>query len=457
MSAQCYLCGEVFDGSTTVKHGEHVIQNSIGGALVSHDILCKRCGEKLGNSVDKQFALALSPLTVLLQPPRDRGDHSQAEAQLVANSTDAAHLEHLQFTLKNDFSVVPKRPLLLKSTSRNTVTVLAATKTQAEQYAKSEVVKSELSAGYSLDLCTNAAEYAANLFITVSPNSLQVLRGVLKIAIGYASHNGIAREAFDSLLAKDDLTNSELLLRASVFSYYPTNDVERFFETEKHTHEDWYPTHHLYLFSHGANLYCYVELFGAIQKYVHLSSTYSGPPLTKKFVQKAERWNFDESIFTARRQKDLHILAGEFGVEMTGRSWKDIQTDVLNRAKARPYSLDPDDTVEKVKTLVLSLAQFSFMKNGENFKTVRSLFDKANTGKVQLGLTLLDDLKANPMMVLELIEHKFEEFRVGTKESSQPDRARQVPEANLEKYIAYKLYELLRAKRQESWLQYTLI
>jgi len=83
MPAQCYLCDEAFNDSTTVQHGEHVIQNSIGGALISYDILCKECGTKLGDAVDKQFALALSPLTVLLQPPRDRGDHSRTKAQLV--------------------------------------------------------------------------------------------------------------------------------------------------------------------------------------------------------------------------------------------------------------------------------------------------------------------------------------------------------------------------------------
>lgn len=457
MPAQCYLCGELFNGSTTVQHGEHVIQNSIGGALISYDILCEICGGKLGESVDKQFALALSPLTILLQLPRDRGDHSQTKAQLVANIADAAPLEQLPFILKNDFSVVPKRPLLLKSNSRNTVTVLAATLEQAEQYAKSPVVKSELTGGYNLELSANAAGYAQSLLVTVSPNSLEVLRGVLKIAIGYASHNGVARKVIDHFLVQDDLTNTEPLLRTSVFSYYPTNDVERLFETEKHTHEDWYPTHHLYLFSQGANLYCYVELFGTIQKYVHLSSKYVGPTLTKKFVQKAEKWNFDECTFTARDPKDLHILAGQFGVEMANRSWDDIQTDVLNRARARAYSLEPDETVDKVEKLVLRLAEFSFLKDDEQFEIVRSFFDKANTAKMQLGLTLLDDLKADPMISMKLLRYKFEEFRMGDVESSRPDQARQVPNADLEKYMAYKFYELLRAKGRESLLQYKFI
>ncbi len=457
MPEKCFLCGEDFNESTTVQHGEHIIQNSIGGALISHDILCAKCGEKLGETVDKQFALALSPLTILLQPPRDRGDQSQTEARIVTNTVEAASLEQLQFILKKDFSVVPKRPVFLKSNSRRTVTVLAATLRQAKQYAKSPVVKSELNGGYDLELSTNAAIYADSLFVTASPNSLQVLRGVLKIAIGFASYNGVAREAFNHLLDQGDLINSEPLLRASVFPYYPTNEVERLFETEKHTHEDWYPTHHLYLFSQGANLYCYVELFGTIQKYVHLSSAYNGPALIKKFVQKAEKWDFDECIYTAKDPKDLHILAGEFGIEMTKRSWDDIQTEVLNRARTRAYSLEPDETVDKVKNLVLLLAQFSFLKNGEQFGIVRSMFDKANIAKMQLGLTLLDDLKEDQRIAMGFVTYKFEEFRMGDADSSRPEQVQKVPQADLEKYMAYKFCELLRSKRQETFLQYKLI
>lgn len=453
----CYLCAQAFNNSTTIQHGEHVIQNSIGGALISNEILCEQCGTILGDAVDKQFAHVLSPLTVLLQPPRDRGDHSQVETRLVANTTDSTPLEQVRLTLKNDFSVVPMRPLFFKSESRKTVTVVAATLQQANQYSRSNVVQSELVCGYNLELSDNATIYAERLFVTASPSSIQVLRGVLKIAIGYASHNGIARVVFAHLIAKDDLISSEMLLRSSVFSYYPTHDAERLFETEKHTHEDWYPTHHLYLFSQGANLYCYVELFGTIQKYVHLSSTYSGPSITKKFVQKAEKWEFDEKMFTAKDPKDLHILAGQFDIPIGERSWSEIQFEILNKARCRAYSLEPDETVEKVKNIVLLLAEFSLLKNGEQFEVVRLLFEKANKAKAQLGLELLDNLKSNPMIAMKFIHQTFNDFRMGDVESSCPEKARQVPQADLEKYAAYKFYELLRAKGRESVLHYHLI
>lgn len=459
MSKICYLCARAFDGAATRQHGERIIQNAIAGALVSDDILCEQCGVKLGDSVDAAFATALSPLTVLLELARDRGDYSQTTAKLVPNDPDAAPLQSLQFTLHSDFSVVPHRPAFLRSEARKTVTVIGATSKQAAQYAKASPVRAALDGEYALELSTNAAPFAQNLLVPVGPNSVEVLRGVLKIAIGYASFKGVLRETFEHLLEKDDLTNSEPLLQSTVFPYYPTTDAERLFETEKHTHEDWYPTHHLYLFSQGTSLYCYVELFGAIQKYVHLTDGYAGPPLMEKFVQRVEKWGFDESIYTAGSPKDLHILAGEWDVEMAGRPWEDVQRDVLNRARARTYALEPDETIEKVGKLVGLLVQFSFLKNEEalRIEVVKSMFGKADIAKTNLGLSLVDELKANPMSALPLVRKTYEDFRMGDVGASCPEQARAVTAADLEKYIAYKCYELLRAKKRESVLEYHLL
>ena len=456
MPKTCYLCARVFDGVKTRQHGEHIIQNAIGGALMSEEILCETCGGKLGRTVDTAFASALAPLTVLLNLPRDRGDYSRVGATLVAKTEEAASLESVQFTLCNDFTVVPRQPVSLIDDVNRSVTVIGATQRQAEQYANSPQIQDLVAKGYTLELSTNAAAYAQNLLVSVGPNSKAVLRGVLKIAIGYASSSGVLRQDFEHLLDQDDLTNSDAVLGSAVFPYYPTTDAERFFETEKHTHEDWYPTHHLYLFSQKTDLYCYVELFGAIQKYVHLTDRYAGKPLMQKFVQKAEKWEFDEKTFTARDPKDLHILAGEFDVRMKDRPWEEIQKDVLNRARARAYSLEPDNTIEKVRHLMGLLAQFS-LQDADHFEVVKSLFEKAGIAKSQLGLSILDDLRADLMIALHLVRQNFEDFRVGSVDASRPKQVRKVSVVDLNKYAAYKIYELLRAKGREPLLQYTIL
>jgi len=96
----------------------------------------------------------------------------------------------------------------------------------------------------------------------------------------------------------------------------------------------------------------------------------------------------------------LHILAGEFDVTMKGRLWEDIQKDVLNRARSRAYSLEPDNTIEKVRKLMGLLAQFSLLKNADHFEVVKSVFEKASIAKARLGLSLLDDLRTDPMNCL---------------------------------------------------------
>lgn len=457
MPDKCYLCNQPFDSKKVLKHGEHIIQDSLGGTLIADEILCASCGSKLGSSVDGPFVAALAPLTVLLDLPRGAGAHARAETRLIPKEDEAEGLAAVTFSLANDFTVVPSRPLMVKSDSKNTVTVIGSTLKQANQFSTSPAVKAALSSGYALELCANAAPYAQSLLLRVSPSSVDVLRGVLKIALDFANDSGVSREVFAHMLADGDVTNSEGLLRSSIFPYYPTTDAERFYETEKHTHEDWFPTHHLYIFSLNRDLYCYVELFGTIQNYVLLSAEYDGPPIEVKFVQKAERWDFNADTFIAKDPKDLHILAGEFGVEMDGKSWDKIQAEILHLAASRPYSLEPELTIEKVRALIGLVVQFSLLKTPEKFDAMKRIFEKAEIAKTQLGLSLLDDLRANPMSALPLIKYPFEDFRIRSGNESCPTRAREVSIEKLEKYTAYKFYSLLRAKSKEGLMTYEVL
>jgi len=454
---KCYLCDQPFDSEKVLKHDEHIIQDSLGGSLIGDEILCASCGSKLGNRVDGPFVAALAPLTVLLDLPRGAGANARAETRLIPNEDEAASLAAVTFWLANDFTVMPSRPLMVTSDSKKTVTIIGSTLDQAKQFSNSPAVKTALSLGYALELCANAAPYAQSLLLSVSPGSMDVLRGVLKIALDFANHSGVPREVFKHLLADRDLTNAEELLRSSVFPYYPTTDAERFFETEKHTHEDWFPTHHIYIFCHDRNLYCYVELFGTIQYYVLLSAEYDGPPIETKFVQKAERWNFNADTFTAKDPKDLCILAGEFGVDMCGKSLDKIQDEILHLAAIRSYSLKPELTIEKVRTLIGLVVQFSLLRTQEKFDVVKRVFEKAEIAKTQLGLSLLDDLRADPMIALPLMQYPFEDFRLRSGNEACPTRAREISIDKLEKYTAYKFYCLLHAKSQEGMMKYEVV
>lgn len=456
MPSSCYFCAKLFNEVDVLQHGEHVLQNAIGGALICEDILCEACGAKLGASVDGAFAKAIAPLTALLETPRDRGNQAHSEVQLRTSDPNAKGLESISFRLKSDFTVVPTRPVLLPNHPAKTATIVASSLQQANQFKQSRPIQDLLTKGYTVEVSDNAASYAERLLLTVRPDAPEILRGILKIAIGFASLHGIQRQYLAHLMIHDELTTSALQLRSLIFPYYPVDDVERLFETEKHVHEDWYPTHHVYLFSHARDLYCYVELFGVLQKYVHLSDAYDGPPRVEKFVQKAEKWEFNEDTFIARSLSDLDILAGQFGVSKN-QTWEQIQAQVLHCAASRSYRLEPDETIEKVKALVLILAQYSRLPDPERFECVREMFAKAEAAKTQLGLTLLDDLKADPLHVVSLLHRDYGEFRIGKPGASRPAQVRQVPASDVERYMAYKFHELLRAKGREAGLEYQLL
>ena len=147
MPASCYLCAKSFNNTDVLPHGEHVLQNSIGGALIRDDILCEACGGKLGSSVDGAFAAAIAPLSALLETPRDRGNQAQTEVQLRTGDPDAKGLESISFQLKNDFTVVPTRPILVPNHRDKLVTIVANSLQQADQFKRSRPVQDLLAKG----------------------------------------------------------------------------------------------------------------------------------------------------------------------------------------------------------------------------------------------------------------------------------------------------------------------
>jgi hypothetical protein len=453
----CYLCDKPFDGVMVKQHGEHVFQNAIGGKLIHLDILCETCGGKLGNAVDSYFAQALSSVAVLFDVPRDRGQAPKANSQVVAKDKKNTQFGSKKFLLNSDFSVTPIKPIYIKNEETKTATVFAAKPKQAKQYAQSPDLLKLKSQGYEILTDTNIAEHIQKVILQADTDSTALLRGILKISIGFASFHGVKRADIDHLfIGKDDLISAEPALRSIVFSYYPTTDEERLFETEKSLHEDWFPNHQIYLFSNGGDLFCYVELFGTIQKYVHLSNRYSGPTIKEKYLQKAEKWDFNEANFIARGASDLDLLARQFDVETSGKTWQDIQAEILHQARIREYSLDPDSQVEKVKHLMGLVAEFSMINNPERFEVVENLLNKANKAKTLLGMRWPDELKADPMIAMRTIHDNFSSFRIGTPTHFCPDEAREVSADDVKKYVAYKFYDLLCACGKEDSLHYEL-
>jgi hypothetical protein len=66
----CYNCGILID-ETNVSE-EHIINNSIGGRLKSKGLLCKKCNEGFGGTIDRELEEQIGMLTDLLGVKRER-------------------------------------------------------------------------------------------------------------------------------------------------------------------------------------------------------------------------------------------------------------------------------------------------------------------------------------------------------------------------------------------------
>ncbi|KAF3997003.1 HNH endonuclease [Glaciimonas immobilis] len=126
-SETCYLCEKLFNSIDVVKHEEHIIQNAIGGKLRSDSILCEKCGETLGGTVDAPFVNAVSSLSgIIAELARDRGDPQPALAEL-QTSQRLLNCSGVTFRLNNSFELVPSKPIYIQDEAKKEATVFAAT------------------------------------------------------------------------------------------------------------------------------------------------------------------------------------------------------------------------------------------------------------------------------------------------------------------------------------------
>ncbi|KAF3997002.1 hypothetical protein [Glaciimonas immobilis] len=292
--------------------------------------------------------------------------------------------------------------------------------------------------------------------LRIETETPDLLRGILKIAIEYAISKGIAPSLLKPLMPQGTVVAVPETLRAHVKQYYPTSDEEKLYEAYKFEHENGYPNHQLYLFNIGYSLYCYAELFGTIQKYVLLSSDYRGEPIREKYLQRCTRWNFDEKQWICRSTSDLAVVASELNVDVRGKMGNVIQKEILDAARSRDYLIDPDEQIEKVKMLVLNLAQYKLVKI-KGYPAVDQMMKKAEAAKLNFTFELADRLHDNPLKALSLLRHDFNDFRITNEGKSCPDAADEIAATSKQAYASYKLFEFLVALDKQHILEFKAI
>ncbi|HED3888714.1 TPA: hypothetical protein R4229_001039 [Morganella morganii] len=313
----CYLCGSKFNNNSTVDHGEHVIQQAIGGSLISKGILCKECGGKLSKEIDVPFNRIFEGIATRLNIKTDRkGNKCSSVPGVIVSEKDAygMNLKDTKVFWKN-FMVTPVKPFHRFTEDNKRVIIYASEKQfkNQERIVQREIDNMRLDTPPEVIKCDDVDAMVRYEF---PMNNRDFKRGMAKIAIGFACTNGISREKLPLALKISDKGLGLIDDKVGLVQYYPLSIIDLLIERKRSKLAN-YPSHTLILFTSKQNpsfLWCYIELFSTFQFYVLLNDDYKGEPIYKYHYQKIEK--ADEYIFTPDRRhyKERNMILGGLGI-----------------------------------------------------------------------------------------------------------------------------------------------
>lgn len=442
---QCYICGLAFDDVTVIDHGEHVIPNSIGGGLIARGILCQTCGTNLGSSVDAPFYAALKPLCVVFDIRRDRGGRISVPAKVSIRETFTCESSPIMCSIERDSTPAPLTPTVIKEEDASVAHIFGTNQKQINQYAKSQAVQNLAAEGYKIKTDSDFRDVVEQIVLEVRPNSIEVARGILKIAIAFALQSGISSNLIRQFVYNNsDITNDESVIKKAVFPYYPTGRGEAIYEADRYATDDFPPNHQLVLFSLQNRLFCYIDIFGVIQRYVLLSEKYNNDQVVERYLQKCPKWAFNPEDWTVRRPKDLHILANQFEICTSGKSPEDIQEQISLKAKSRPYELCSSSQLEKPSNMMQMLVALPEAQH-DQFPTIAPLRARAEIAAEKFASDFLVALATDKLRILEYLRDLDpEQFRITNEHGICPDLSLATSTDVLAAYQEFRLDEFVR-------------
>lgn len=447
----CYLCDRAFNGKDVVDHGEHIIQNSIGGLLIVDGILCEACGSKLGSSVDDGLGKALRALCIVFDIRRDRDSRLVAPAEVTLNGGLEPDPPNQDFFVEPSSAPRPRGPVIILDEAAKVAHILGSTQVQEKKFLRSPKINQLQASGYCLKLGSDIAQLINRVVLRVDCDSLYLARGLIKIAIVYARKNGIDLNFMKHLIVDEsDIIGNDAQVNQAVLPYYPTGWGEGLYEAERYQADDFPPNHQLSLFSYGKRLFCYIDLFGVIQRYVLLSNAWTGHKVRARYVQRCPKWVYDETDGRCRRIQDLHMLAQQFGIEMTGRSWDAVAQNVRHAATTRPYELPPSEHLAKPGMMLEHLVCMS--KAGPPVHEVTAtVCRRAAIAEANFGCDVNSTIANDPLrLLLFLQDWAPEDFRIINEKGFSPDLSAEVDAPRLVAYRDFRLRQFSQAYAK-SW------
>lgn len=300
-------------------HEEHIIQNALGGRLKAYGVLCIDCGGTVNKTIDSAFinlfAVYTSRMDKLMK--RDRPPASNASVKGFHNK--------LNFSVKLDNGVlVPSSPKKDYDPATGTLHIYAHKKI-IDNYEKQAIKEAKEEHGF--ETC-NVIKYDSfkpskdiELFFSKGNASFnsQMAKGLTKIAVEYAYHEGVERKYLEHHIDSKNRTFNEC---KSIYMYAPLNTALLIMDYFRDVLDENYPNHTVMLYTidfgpENRNLYCYIELFGTFQYYVLLKAGYEGPQVNTSFAQRLRAKDKIDYRLDSMEYEELYCFAKENKIDIS--------------------------------------------------------------------------------------------------------------------------------------------
>lgn len=298
----CYLCGNDFDADKVVRHDEHILQQAIGGVLSNKNILCLSCGESLGREVDVPFNEIFHSIATRLDIKKDRKSNKKSAIK----GTLVSKLDRFGLDLSGtivvwkDFEVVPVVPFH-RYVDDNSKVIIYANKKQSKKYLKKVEKEVEIKFKGNNPEFVFCHDIDGSVCYPFELDNNAFKRGLAKIAIGFASSIGIARNEMPLVLKVKPDSSAEIRFDIKLLQYFPLGVLDLNIESLR-SEIGHFPTHTIIIFTAASDpsmLICYIELFSTFQWYVILNDNYQGDSVYEYHYQRLLKT--DDYIFEPGR------------------------------------------------------------------------------------------------------------------------------------------------------------
>jgi hypothetical protein len=263
---QCALCAKLLTPETDSR--EHLIPNAVGGRRKVAGFICEACNSETGKTWDKELAVQLNPISLLLGISRERGHPPAQEFEIIGGGS----IVH-----ESDGSLSLPKPIFEKTQDKDGAIRISITgRDLAETKRMLEGVKGkhpQVDVDATMKGATQQSEYLKGLVkISLMFGGGIAGRSIVKTALALAVSAGIPADACTTAI--EYLRNHAT---PSIWEFYYAGDLIT-------NRPAGVALHCVAIHASGGRLVGYVEYFGFRRMWVLLSDHYSAPDIQVSYA-----------------------------------------------------------------------------------------------------------------------------------------------------------------------------